>query len=472
MSHPAGTTQRSAILVLGSHRSGTSLVTRILNLLGFALGRELLGEHECNVTGLWENSALVAWNEAYLAGRGSAWFDCRMLHVRRDPAAFEAAVESLVAVLREQFGDAARIAIKDPRICRLVPLYAEALRRLGFATRALVQYRQPLKTALSLYRRDGIPLAVGMRLWLSHTLQSLADTRGWDRLFVGYADLLQAPADNIRRIAAWLARAEAESLAANMAPIIEYVDPLLETVSGTKVDDVLLEDGVAALVDEVYTGLGQAGGAAHDIDFSRFGSWLEQGRGLSAVSSWQDFPVVAVFHSGVDDRPEQVRYLGEQVAGLAGLLVIRDGEDSAAEGGAWGKLALIPGSGLVLNRTVRGEGQSLVRGIGFCRGHAVLLCRRRGAALVAGLLQRLEGSGTEEPRLFLDAGMSAGTGPDLAHLDPEACVALFIPAALAAAIDPWLCINAEGDALARLIAMLARSPEAEQVIHTVHISCK
>src|ERR1019366_7940994 len=56
------------------HRSGTSAVSRILNLLGADLGPEgdLLTEYD-NPAGHWESKALVACNDRILAAFGRSW---------------------------------------------------------------------------------------------------------------------------------------------------------------------------------------------------------------------------------------------------------------------------------------------------------------------------------------------------------------------------------------------------------------
>ncbi|HTZ08801.1 MAG TPA: hypothetical protein VMB72_07005, partial [Acidimicrobiales bacterium] len=62
------------VVVLGMHRSGTSAVTRILNLLGADVGErdDLLTDYD-NPAGHWESRALVAANDRILAAWGRSW---------------------------------------------------------------------------------------------------------------------------------------------------------------------------------------------------------------------------------------------------------------------------------------------------------------------------------------------------------------------------------------------------------------
>ena len=49
-----------ALLVLGMHRSGTSALTRVLNLLGVELGDRLMPAGDDNPLGFWEHADVVA----------------------------------------------------------------------------------------------------------------------------------------------------------------------------------------------------------------------------------------------------------------------------------------------------------------------------------------------------------------------------------------------------------------------------
>jgi len=59
------------------HRSGTSLVARIVNLLGIDLGPPalLLPPRPDNPRGFWEHAPFTALNDAVLAALGGTWDD-------------------------------------------------------------------------------------------------------------------------------------------------------------------------------------------------------------------------------------------------------------------------------------------------------------------------------------------------------------------------------------------------------------
>jgi hypothetical protein len=64
------------VCILGMHRSGTSMITRLLNLCGLYLGREeamLPPSPEDNPDGYWENQSITDLNEEILASLGGSW---------------------------------------------------------------------------------------------------------------------------------------------------------------------------------------------------------------------------------------------------------------------------------------------------------------------------------------------------------------------------------------------------------------
>src|SRR5438094_4158341 len=67
-----------AAFVLGMHRSGTSAVTRVINLLGVPLNvrADWLPETpQDNPRGFWESASLLEVNDAILATFGGTWME-------------------------------------------------------------------------------------------------------------------------------------------------------------------------------------------------------------------------------------------------------------------------------------------------------------------------------------------------------------------------------------------------------------
>jgi GT2 family glycosyltransferase len=180
-----------AVLVLGMHRSGTSAVTRVLNLLGAELGDDLMPAGSDNPGGFWEYRGVVELHERLLAGLGMAWDDPRPLPqgwLESEPG--REAKDALLALLRDTFGGEALWAVKDPRLCRFLPLWDEVLRGMGVLPKVLLVTRSVVEVAESLRKRDDLPEAVGQLLWARYLLEADEASRHMQRHVVRYEALL------------------------------------------------------------------------------------------------------------------------------------------------------------------------------------------------------------------------------------------------------------------------------------------
>jgi hypothetical protein len=193
--------RRACFVVLGMHRSGTSAVTRVLSILGAALPRHVIGAGPGNETGHWEPKKLVDFHDKLLAELDSAWHDWTSLDVSRLTAQRREEIKTRIAeIINDEYSGASLMVVKDPRICRFVPLFIEALTDAGIRPECVLVFRNPLEVAQSLKRRDGVLRGEAGLLWLRHVLDAEAATRGNPRVILSYNDLLLDWRDEIRRI--------------------------------------------------------------------------------------------------------------------------------------------------------------------------------------------------------------------------------------------------------------------------------
>ena len=179
--------QRTCLLILGMHRSGTSAITRILNLMGAELPKQLLGAKPGNDAGHWEPERLVLLHDQMLTEAGSSWRDLRPLDLAQLSAGRLAHYRLMIqSIVRDEFGDANVFVLKDPRICRFIPTYRTALSELGIRILPIVMIRNPLNVSASLSARDNMSNAYGLLLWLRYCLDVEKDTRDINRVFVNY----------------------------------------------------------------------------------------------------------------------------------------------------------------------------------------------------------------------------------------------------------------------------------------------
>ena len=193
--------KRLAIVVLGMHRSGTSAFARTLGLLGFTVPPDRFHSREDNPTGFWESWGANQLNDKCLADFGLAWDSVRLLPGDwLDTAIVRGYRARAAEVLHAEFGDSPTVVLKEPRMCRLFPLWELALQDVGFSPSVLLPFRHPIEVAESLARRNCFSREKGELLWLLHNLEAEAATRHLPRSFAGYDELLVDWQETVGRI--------------------------------------------------------------------------------------------------------------------------------------------------------------------------------------------------------------------------------------------------------------------------------
>jgi len=194
------------LLVIGMHRSGTSATTGALQRVGVPLGPKLYRGHQgINAKGYFEHSDIADTNEEVLLAIGSSWDD---IGLRPDDWAGTPALARYKAKLnhyiQRDFGSDALWALKDPRIARMLPLWADLFRENKVTPAFLFSLRSPTNVAGSLERRDGFSRDKSMLLWLLHYLEAERDSRGQERSFLDYDQFLDNPVAQLSRVEAEL----------------------------------------------------------------------------------------------------------------------------------------------------------------------------------------------------------------------------------------------------------------------------
>jgi len=182
---------RVAILVMGVGRSGTSVLTHLISQLGAALPKTLLGPGKGNERGHWEPARLIALNDEILRVHGGNWWTPKSIPAQwySTPLARDF-VSDAAEIIGDEFGDAPLFVLKDPRICRLAPLYFDALAQLGIEPRIILPLRHPSEVVRSVVARDGTDPRAVERIWMRDLLDAEALSRDRARVWTSYTSLL------------------------------------------------------------------------------------------------------------------------------------------------------------------------------------------------------------------------------------------------------------------------------------------
>lgn len=198
----AGRQKNICLVVLGPHRSGTSALAGFLAKLGGDLPKSLLPPTAANAKGYFESQKVMQFNDRLLADLGSRWDDIRSLDPRLLGKRLDNYFHEAVQILKDEFQDARLPILKDPRICRLVTFWRDACQKTGHAPVFIHTHRNPLETALSLEKRDALPIELGLLVWQRHVMDAEAATRSEKRVFTTYESLLSNPSIERSRIEA------------------------------------------------------------------------------------------------------------------------------------------------------------------------------------------------------------------------------------------------------------------------------
>lgn len=212
-------------VVLGMHRSGTSVITRGLKALGINLGERLLpAEAGINDKGFWEDVDVTEFNVELLAALGHDWHTLEPIQSQQlQGDAIESFKLRAVQLLRAKMEKVEWWGVKDPRIPRLLPFWQSVFDHLQLEVSYVIACRNPMNVARSLEKRNGFALEKSYLLWYEHMLLSMQFTAGLRRIFVDYDLMLNEPEQQVGRIAQSLG----VSFSADSEEFIQYCNEFL-----------------------------------------------------------------------------------------------------------------------------------------------------------------------------------------------------------------------------------------------------
>lgn len=191
------------LCITGMHRSGTSMIARILNLCGLYLGaeEEIMPPDKGNPAGYWQNLEMDQISEAILADFSGGWDF--LLPIM--PAGWEHR-DSL-----NQFRTRAQRRIasleaskpwgwKDPRASLTLPFWKALLPNL----KVIICLRNPIEVADSLHKHTGSTAAFAYNLWIRYNQRILHDIPVDDRIITHYDMYFIDATAEIKRLIDWL----------------------------------------------------------------------------------------------------------------------------------------------------------------------------------------------------------------------------------------------------------------------------
>lgn len=230
------------------HRSGTSAVAGVLHLCGLDLPHTLVPPGPANEKGFWESAAVKSVNDAALEGLGLNWRSLEAIDENSRGERWLARYRSAASkICKAEFKAGANPVIKEPRLCRLLPIWEPALEKLAKRMVYPCVLRHPLEVAQSLARRNDLDEEHALLLWARYSLDAEIQTRGKPRAFVSYSQLLDDWRSTVDGLRAAL-ELPLKLGNANVKAVDEYLTPALRHHDGEDKQDF----GKNAIVGDVY----------------------------------------------------------------------------------------------------------------------------------------------------------------------------------------------------------------------------
>jgi hypothetical protein len=200
---------KHVIVVLGMHRSGTSLCANLLHAMGVNMADDP-GASPNNRRGHWERPRINDLNDQVFASFGRAWSDASHAlalppHWLDDPRT-RSIRAALANWLTTQLVQAGPWGFKDPRTARLLPLWRQVLEDAGATARFIFCVRNPAQVARSLSARDQMAQAQAEYRWLVYNAQAVIDLGADPVCVIPYEHWFTQPAETTARLAGWVAR--------------------------------------------------------------------------------------------------------------------------------------------------------------------------------------------------------------------------------------------------------------------------
>ena len=195
---------RDGFMVLGMHRSGTSMLTGLLYMAGGYTFGGVFHKGKSNVKGFFERFDVVGQNQKWMQKQQVSWnknvlaFDWEQALSDKESGAvpFNGGKRALGF-----FNDPENVPWlqKDPRMCIALKIW---LKLLGDREPAIVfTYRHPLEVAMSLVKRSpGMGVTKALKLWIAYNMRAIQNSRGLCIVKTSNVALLKDPMSELQRI--------------------------------------------------------------------------------------------------------------------------------------------------------------------------------------------------------------------------------------------------------------------------------
>lgn len=190
------------IIVLGMHRSGTSALGRILNMMNCYFGPEdvSVGASFDNPKGFWERKDVVEINDLILRLSGGSWWDVGRIDYTIIKEAELERINEKIANTIIKLDSNRPWFVKDPRMCLTIKYWLPYLE----SPVILFSVRTPVQIASSLKKRNNLPVDYSILLWEYYLRTAFSSIADYKYKSISYKSLMSFPYDTCQNLFSYL----------------------------------------------------------------------------------------------------------------------------------------------------------------------------------------------------------------------------------------------------------------------------
>lgn len=186
---------KRVIVVLGSGRSGTSLLMQILASLGMSISEDMIPAKEQTPAGAYEDREIFQIQNEFVSAITPQAMP--MPADWQENAKLPQVMKQLQEIVTERIAKAATIwGFKDPKTAVLIPLWTRIFNSLNIVPKYILTVRNPQSVVASMQRQYNTKQNVAELFWLSRYIEALHNTGG-NCFIVHYEDWFTGKAQEV-----------------------------------------------------------------------------------------------------------------------------------------------------------------------------------------------------------------------------------------------------------------------------------
>eukprot|EP01039_Chlorochromonas_danica_P002492 gene2492-2730_t len=199
--------ERPGVIVLGMHRSGTSLLTGLMSMTGLKTGEPLLDPTPENPKGYFERKDLFLQNEGLFMlqninyANGTYRYDPMrgLVHILKYRHMGDFFINGTNALMFLNGPANYPWIVKDPRLCITIRTW---LPLLNFLPAVLFTYRHPLDSAKSIHDRtyEKYDLSVGLKMWYVYNRRAIMQSHDLCRVVTSARRVVRSTESELKRV--------------------------------------------------------------------------------------------------------------------------------------------------------------------------------------------------------------------------------------------------------------------------------